>query len=73
MNDSNEGDGDKGNVHNGGDPQGPDPDIDPLGKLRFTCRVSGGPIAQWAIEGTITAADMMRLDGRTIEPVRQLF
>jgi len=50
-NDSNGNNGSQGGASSGDDPQGPDPDVDPLEKVVFTHRVSGGPMAQWAIEG----------------------
>jgi len=44
-NNSNGNDGNQGHARGGGNPQGPDPGVDPLSKLRFTHRVGGGPMA----------------------------
>jgi len=62
-NNSNGNNGGQGGASSGNDPQGPDPDMDPTEMIVFTHLVSGGPMAQWAIEGRLAAADMVRLSG----------
>jgi len=62
--------GDQGNTGSGNDPQGLDPDANPLEMIVFTHRISGGRIEQWGIRRRLTATEMVQMVG-LVSPIGQ--
>jgi len=74
-NDSNGNDGNQGGTSDGNDPQGPDPGMNYLDKLVFSCLVRGGQLSTWGISGRIRVADVVQVvgpeSGMLIESIRR--
>ena len=58
--------GPQGSARGRDNPQGPDPNMDPLDLIVFVCQVTGGPISQWGLEGRIRASDMVQMGRATL-------